>query len=247
MTMQPPSQYRNLVVEFGQAVRSCNHKHRYDSVRMSIYQELFLNNINTFISSAFPVTKSILNEQQWSLLIQQFLANYECQSPLFTDISFEFLTFVGNENTRLPKHLIELMHYEWLELKLDGESTHINRTAKPQIDSIIAVSPLSHLAIYQYPVHLIQPGFEPYKEMTHLLIYRGWNETICFDLLTASSALLFHKLMTQEGTLEQQLEYLAMQLGTACTESFKQFGFNQVIQWYEAGSVVGISTQAEES
>lgn len=247
MTMQPPSQYRDSVVEFGQAIRNPDQKHRYDSIRMTIYQELFLNNIHAFISTAFPVTKSLLSEQLWQSSIQQFLTHHHSHSPLFTDISTEFLSFIDKESSDFPTHLIELMHYEWLELKLDGESTQIKKGTTPQLDSIITVSPVSQLAVYQYPVHLMRPGFEPYRETTHLLIYRSWNEQICFDLLTASSALLFQSLIESEQTLEQQLENLALQLGTDCTESFKQFGVDQTIQWYQSGSVVGALHQTKDS
>ena len=247
MIMQPPNQYRELVTEFGQAIRTPNDNHRYDSIRLSIYQELFFNNINTFISSAFPVTKSLLSNEHWQRTIEQFLTQHRCQSPLFSEISNEFLNYINQCSEHFPKHLIELMHYEWLELKLDGQCDQVKKLAEPKLESIVRVSPVSQLAVYQYPVHLIGPEFEPYEEITHLLIYRNWNEIISFDLLTPASALLYNSLIKSERSLEYHFEKLALQLGTQYNESFMQFAMDQVLQWYQAGSIVGAIFEEEEA
>jgi uncharacterized protein len=40
--------------------------------RMVMYRELFFNNINSFLSSNFPVLRKILNDDEWQALAQDF-------------------------------------------------------------------------------------------------------------------------------------------------------------------------------
>lgn len=64
-----------------------------ESRRLKIYQELFFNNIEGFVSSAFPVLKSLYPATQWLALVRQFFVKHHCKSPYFLEISQEFLLF----------------------------------------------------------------------------------------------------------------------------------------------------------
>ena len=44
--------------------------------RMAIYRDLFFNNINGFVSSAFPVLKTLYSDQQWLLLVRAFFSEH---------------------------------------------------------------------------------------------------------------------------------------------------------------------------
>ena len=53
--------------------------------RVKIYRELFYNNIEGFVSGAFPVLRELINDQSWHALIRDFMVNYRCHSPYFLE------------------------------------------------------------------------------------------------------------------------------------------------------------------
>ena len=55
--------------------------------RMAIYRDLFFNNVLGFVSSAFPVLKSLYTEPAWQGLVRQFFIKYQCSSPYFLHIA----------------------------------------------------------------------------------------------------------------------------------------------------------------
>ena len=48
--------------------------------RMAIYRDLFFNNVDGFVSSAYPVLKSLYTEQAWQRLIRHFFSMHDCKS-----------------------------------------------------------------------------------------------------------------------------------------------------------------------
>lgn len=96
---------------------------------MEIYQSLFFNNIDNFVSTAFPVLKSIViklyGEKGWESLVRQFFIEHECRSPYFAEISKEFVEYLSCSPElaiALPIFSAELAHYEWLELDVSIRS-----------------------------------------------------------------------------------------------------------------------------
>jgi hypothetical protein len=90
-----------------------------DPRRMQIYVDLFYNNIESFLASAFPVAKQVLAGERWPALVRQFIHEHGSESPYFLEISQEFLTFLAERKPiGLPPFMLELCHYEWVELAL---------------------------------------------------------------------------------------------------------------------------------
>ena len=90
-----------------------------DPQRMAAYCELFYNNIDSSLSSTFPVLRQILDADQWQVLAKDFYASHRCQTPHFSEIPEEFLEYL--QNRKLPgdhPFLLELAHYEWVEMAL---------------------------------------------------------------------------------------------------------------------------------
>ncbi|BCN94068.1 hypothetical protein THMIRHAM_18530 [Thiomicrorhabdus immobilis] len=127
--------------------------------RLKVYGELFFNNIQDIFSQIFPVCKSILGEPRWMLLIREYMFKHQAQTPLFHQLGEEFLAFLQNEFAPLeedPKFLLELAHYEWVELALTvSEELGFEKDSQHPIDldSPYKVSPLAWLLAYEWPVH----------------------------------------------------------------------------------------------
>ncbi|MCG8537759.1 MAG: DNA-binding domain-containing protein, partial [Pseudomonadales bacterium] len=48
--------------------------------RMQIYRDLFYNNVEGFVSGAFPVLRSLTSDEKWHRMVRDFFAHYRCQT-----------------------------------------------------------------------------------------------------------------------------------------------------------------------
>lgn len=176
--------------------------------RIETYRDLFFNNINSFLSSNFPVIKVILTDQQWFELAQDFFSNHVSTTPYFSEIPEEFIDYLQNERNNDDDHpfLLELAHYEWVEMALSIAKEEINTNTNNFIENLprqtITVSPLAWPLIYQFPVQKISPSFLPKEtpeEPTSLLVYRDTSDEINFMQLPSITFRLLQIIQNKEG------------------------------------------------
>jgi hypothetical protein len=173
--------------------------------RLDIYKRLVFNNIESFISSGFPILRSLYGEQDWHGLIRAFIEGHSCHTPYFLEIGQEFLQFLLEEHQRRevdPVFMTELAHYEWVELALDVSQEEVPpaQTCEDPLTAILRLSPVAWLLSYQYPVHRIGPGFRPTEPeaTTYLVVYRDRADKVRFMELNAVSARLVE--ITRDNT-----------------------------------------------
>jgi hypothetical protein len=156
--------------------------------RMKIYRELFYSNIEDFMASTYPVLRQITPDEHWHAMIRDYFANHLSPTPLFTEMPREFIKYLEQErqpHVNDPPFLLELAHYEWVELALSildekVDETKIN-THGDLLDGVPVISPLAWSLSYQYPVHKISPAFQPEAiSSTHLMVYRDANFDVHF-------------------------------------------------------------------
>jgi len=203
--------FRVKQAEFAAHIRNPGHclpPTDVDPRRMAMYCELFLNNIDGFLSSNFPVLRTLLSDTQWRALAQDFFAQHRCQTPHFCEIAEEFLDYLHNERNAendLP-FLLELAHYEWVEMALTiakeqpvfGDEVFVAALAERPL----ALSPLAWVLAYQYPVERIGPDFlptEPPAEPTFLVVYRDASDDVHFMRITAAIYQLLQAIVQQPG------------------------------------------------
>jgi hypothetical protein len=160
--------------------------------RMKIYVDLFYNNIKNFLDSAFPVAAEIVGTARWRQVVRDFVQHHPSESPYFLQISEEFLTFLHGQNyADLPEFLLELCHYEWVELSLDvaPEPDRLlllpaKKISDPEyLMGHLALSPLVRALVYSYPVHELGPANQPSTPPvtpTCLLVYRNDQNEVRF-------------------------------------------------------------------
>jgi len=162
--------------------------------RMEIYRELFFNNIDSFLSSNFPVLRRILDDTQWFELTQGFFAKHPCTTPYFSEIPEEFIDYLQNERQNDADYpfLLELAHYEWVEMALSISKEEIKANTdtfiKNLAEEIIALSELAWPLVYQFPVQQISSSFlpeTPPEQATYLLVYRNVDDEVNFILIPA--------------------------------------------------------------
>lgn len=172
--------------------------------RMAIYRRLFFNNVSTLLAGNFPVLRSLLSDDAWQAMVRDFYANYRCQTPLFPEIAREFLRYLqDNRGMRSedPPFLLELAHYEWVELALELDEREIDGLPANRNGDLLAgrplLSPLAWPLSYHFPVQRIGPDWrpqEPPQEATHLLVYRNRSDEVKFMLLNPVTRLLLQQL-----------------------------------------------------
>ncbi|NOQ16319.1 MAG: DUF2063 domain-containing protein, partial [Methyloprofundus sp.] len=174
--------------------------------RMQMYRELFFNNVESFLSNNFPVLRKISNDVQWQQLAQDFFSTHPSTSPYFAEIPEEFILYLQNERINHPSDfpfMLELAHYEWVEMALSIAQDPLIESQTQQIttlDQKISLSPLAWPLAYQFPVDKISPDYLPTQapgQVSYLAVYRNIEDQVKFIELAPMSFLLLQSLQQQ--------------------------------------------------
>jgi hypothetical protein len=194
--------------------------------RMRIYTELFYNNVQGFLATAFPVLRRITRDPRWHALVRDFFARHESHQPLFHRIAEEFLRYLEHERGKVRgarekdfPFLRELAHYEWVELALSVSEVALTPAlADPNgdlLEDVPVLSPLAWPLTYDWPVHRIGPGFLPKKpgaQPTHLIVYRDRQDDVRFMEVNAVTAQLLERLQRRPAPGRRLLQRIAREL-----------------------------------
>lgn len=218
-----------------------------DAHRMRVYVELFYNNIEALLAGAFPVAKRVLGDVDWRELVRRFIAQHPSVSPYFLEVSQEFLQFInGLEDFPLRGFMVELCHYEWVELGLDvADEPDLLDDIDSDGDLLTAPvvrSPLAWPLSYAYPVHRIGPGYQPGapgEQPTHLIVYRRRDDSIRFMEV---NALTQRMLMLLDGTLTGRavLAQLAVEVPGLAPDDIEEPGLEILERLRIAGIILGV-------
>lgn len=185
--------------------------------RMAVYEALFFNNIEGFISGAFPVLHRLIEARRWQRLVRSFIAEHQAHTPYFLQISQEFLAWLQQgyvAEAGDPPFILELAHYEWVELALDVSEAELPAQGW---------SPLAWPLAYRWPVQRIGADFqpsEPEAEPTCLLVWRDGQDKVRFMQISPFAYQLAARLQAGEAA-DAALLALAQQHGlTADTQYF---------------------------
>ena len=202
-----PSRSQRLQYQLTAHVRDPEHAQAPAGIedrRIGIYRDLIFCNIEQFVSSNFPVIRTLYDDPQWDVFVHDFLREHQCHTPLFPEFGREFMRYVEwrqQQGRDDPPFLLELAHYEFAELALSLDENEITAVAHDAdgdpIGAIPVVSPLACVLAYRYPVHCIGPDFRPAAappDPTVLLLVRGRDDKVRFHEINALSALLIERL-----------------------------------------------------
>ncbi|MGH1472128.1 MAG: HvfC family RiPP maturation protein [Cellvibrionaceae bacterium] len=230
--------------------------------RMAIYRDLIYNNIEGFISGNFPIVRQIFNDKHWHEMVRDFIRSHQSHTPYFLEIGQEFLSYLQNDRASHasdPIFLLELAHYEWVELALDVSTEVFPEHINSDVDLLKThpvVSPLAWNLSYQFPVHTIGPDNQPESipaEPTFLVVYRDRNDDVKFmESNSATSRLLTmladdnkiedsanHMLSGSALTGEEALILLAKEMNAPDHSVVMQFGRDLLTKLLSLGVICG--------
>lgn len=221
--------------------------------RMAVYRELFFNNISNLLGTMFPVLRKIHTSQQWRRFIRLFMRRHTAQTPYFLKLPEEFLAFLQNEfgpdEDDFP-FLIELAHYEYVELALSVSTAEDDLASiDPDGNLLTGVPRKSVLAWafgYQYPVHRISPDFLPSDPSpAWLALYRDDQDKVRFLELNAVTAALLEAIDSNESaaTGEELLRTLAHQIHYPDVDALLRHGEGALHEMRQLGIILGTRNQ----
>lgn len=239
---------------FAAHIRDPEHNASPDDVedrRMAIYRELFFNNLHSLLSQTFPVLKKLHDSEKWRVLIRQFMVSHQAQTPYFLEIPQEFLVFLQTayelQDDDFP-FLIELAHYEWVELALSvSEETNADLRVDMEgdlLDGIPVKSALAWTYAYQFPVHRITTQFqpqEPGEQPTFLAICRKANDDMDFMELNPVTARLLELIESNKTeTGRELLQKLAQEISYPDIDAMITHGASAMEDMRRAEILLGV-------
>jgi len=172
--------------------------------RLEIYRGLLYRNVEQFMARSFPVLRKITPDETWHAMIRDYFQHHQARTPLFPKMPNEFLQYLENERGIREgdfPFLLELAHYEWVELALMLDPREVSAEGVDPGGDLLEDRPvLSELAwplSYRFPVHKIRPDFLPEKPEdgpSYLLVYRNRDDKVGFIELNPVSARLVERL-----------------------------------------------------
>ncbi len=204
--------------------------------RILMYRELLFNNVNSFLVSNFPVLHEILDANRWFEIAQEFFSRHHCDTPYFSEIPEEFINYLQDEkpvNENDPPFMLELAHYEWVEMALSISKEELIASSQAFLDSPcdfpLYLSALAWPLMYQYPVHRVSPEFMPNEapeSYTYLVVYRDLDDEVRFSEVTAVTLRLLEILQQQPGiTTQACLKQLIEECQAPDQKAFFQHGY----------------------
>ncbi|WP_129974014.1 MULTISPECIES: DUF2063 domain-containing protein [unclassified Pseudomonas] len=222
-----------------------------NAARVNVYRDLVFNNVSQLLGSTFPVLIRIIGQERWRMLIRGFLRDYRAQTPKFGEIAEEFVGYLASEPAVLsegdwPAFLVELAHYEWVEMVLQQSDAEASPASDPVqlLEQPLQVSALAWPLAYTWPVQILSPDHQPSTppaQPTLLLVRRAVDFSVKFSELSPLAWRLLQRI--EEFPLlngREQLQGLALEAGLPETVSFMDSGLALLQQLHEDG-VIGIN------
>lgn len=218
-----------------------------DPRRMDVYSNLFYRNIEDFIANTYPVLRQILPDNHWHAMIRDYFSNHLAHTPLFPEMPREFLKYLQYEHhpsSDDPPFILELAHYEWVELAISTLDVEIEQTIfDPNGDLLTGtpvISPLAWMLSYHFPVHQISPTFQPQtpcKDPIHLIVYRDEDFAVHFMEVNAVTARLMQLLNNTHESCQYLLQQIATELNHPTPEIVIQGGL-EIIKNLQAHQII---------
>jgi len=222
--------------------------------RMAIYRDLFYNNVESFVSSAFPVLRTLYNDEDWHELIRNYFSRHQAHTPHFPEMAQEFIDYLQNEFEARecdPPFILELAHYEWMEtaaMLSQDNIEEIDRDASGDLlDEAVVISPLVWVLYYEWPVHTISVDLQPEEkpeQPTWIVIYRDRQDEVGFMQINPVTARLIQLLNENDTSMtgRQALEQIAQELNHPQPEVIVTGGLDTLRQLRKKDIVLGIRT-----
>ena len=216
--------------------------------RMNVYNALLYNNTEGFLLACFPVLRAILGKQKWTRLVRAFFSTHRSHTPYFRQIPDEFIQYLRAEwqcPEGYPEYVLELAHYEWIELVLsvsnrvpDWEGIEVGGDFLEQRP---VLNPVLASLFYHWPVHRIRPRVRITPTDTYLLVFRDTEDRIQFIEINAFTARLLNLLESKTLTGRAALQAVSTESRHPTSETVIQGGLATMQSLLVRGAILGVA------
>lgn len=217
-----------------------------NEARVNVYRDLVFNNLSQLLSGTFKVLIRIIGAQRWSLLVRGFLRDYRAQTPKFAEIAEQFLGYLATQSPVVnedewPAFLLELAHYEWVEMVLQQSDALALPATDPALllERPLQISALAWPLAYVWPVHQLDSNHQPVTppaQPTLLLVWRTADWSVKFSELSPLAWRLVQRI-DEFPSLDgrQHLRDLSVEAGVTPTAAFMDSGSGLLRQFHQDG------------
>lgn len=181
--------------------------------RLVHYKRLIYNIIEDAIESAYPITRSILSDDQWGELIETFITKHHCQHPQLFRMPEELIDFVVEQGFQLKFNmpfLVDILQFEWAEVEIHTMRDEVitkKAVSSDLLNTPVQFSPYCQLLTLEYPVHKLKIlELNQHKGEYYYLVYREESGTVQYLELTALTHYLIQQLSIGRTTLKSALD-----------------------------------------
>lgn len=211
--------------------------------RRILYQQLIFNSNDTVLKTSFPILREIISKREWEQLVKGYLKDYLNPTQVFHEIPRYFVEYLRQFDA-LPEALIQLAHYEWLELAVELMEVTPQFESVGGIEASLAyeINPTAVLMEYDYPVHEIGPGHYPLALCkTYVVVYRDRDDSVQFMVLDLLAARLLHLLEVSQGcALDDVLKRICAELSLDDMQSLGDAPVRLLSEWAQIGVVTRV-------
>lgn len=176
-----------------------------DDRRLSIYRDLFFNNVRNLLAGNFPVLRTLYDDAGWRTLIRSWYRDHRAHTPLFPMLGGEFVQWLQG-NDAVPDWQAELAHYEWMETVAANDEADLADIAHDPdgdlLDGRPLLSPLVWPLQYRYAVQRIRADAIPTSAPatpTCLVIVRDRADRVGFLEANPLTLILIERLREAAG------------------------------------------------
>lgn len=115
------------------------------------------------INAAYPLTKNLLAEREWTVVVKDFYRSGAMESPQLWRMPEALIAFVDKNYAQLQRKypfLLELMHFEWAEIAvymMPDNKVEMPLNGDVENDHIV-INPEMELLHFHFPVYLKPAG-----------------------------------------------------------------------------------------
>ena len=179
------------------------------------------------------------------------MQKHHSKTPYFLELPEEFLNFLRNEYEHQDDDfpfLVELAHYEYIELALsistETDDPHCVDADGDLRKNIPVKSVLTWIYAYQYPVHRISKEFQPTNaedQPIFLAVYRDSDDEVGFLELNSVSAALLNAIDDNDAgrSGDELLREIAANISYENVDAFVQHGATTLNEMRGLGILTG--------
>lgn len=215
--------------------------HNYRRLIYTIYWEA--------LADAYPIAKSILTDENWNTLVDDFISNNPCQEPQLFRMPFALIDFVVKNNysekLNLP-YIVDLLRFEWIEIEVHAMKDVPEVALKKDINDLtgyLIFNPYMRLIQLNYAIHKLKTDdITTLNGTYHLLVYRQENGTVQYLELNSFTASLVEQLClnSAELTFEEILDAMFASLDHGSLKAIYREAKKFSSSLHEMGIILGM-------